>query len=146
MLSWTGSRILATTRSEEVASIMRSDKHWLGQLQEGYCWELFAKHAFRDDNLPRDPVCTDIGKKIVEKCRGLPLALKSMGSLLHNKASSWEWDSVLKSEIWELKDSDIVPALALSYHHLPPHLKTCFAYCALFPKDYVFDRECLIQL
>ncbi|KAG4947328.1 hypothetical protein JHK87_043335 [Glycine soja] len=139
-----GSRILATTRSEEVASIMRSDKHRLGQLQEGYCLQLFAKHAFRD-NLPRDPVCTDISKEIVEKCRGLPLALKSMGSLLHNKPA-WEWESVLKSEIWELKDSDIVPALALSYHHLPPHLKTCFAYCALFPKDYEFDRECLIQL
>nr|AAO15846.1 resistance protein KR4 [Glycine max] len=140
-----GSKILVTTRSEEVASTMGSDKHKLEQLQEGYCWELFAKHAFRDDNLPRDPVCTDISKEIVEKCRGLPLALKSMGSLLHNKPA-WEWESVLKSEIWELKNSDIVPALALSYHHLPPHLKTCFAYCALFPKDYVFDRECLIQL
>ncbi|KAL5159577.1 putative disease resistance RPP13-like protein 1 [Glycine soja] len=141
-----GSRILVTTRSEEVASTMRSEKHMLGQLQEDDCWQLFAKHAFRDDNLPRDPVCTDIGRKIVEKCKGLPLALKSMGSLLHNKPSAWEWESVLKSEIWELKGSDIVPALALSYHHLPPHLKTCFAYCALFPKDYVFDRECLIQL
>ncbi|KAG4947331.1 hypothetical protein JHK87_043338 [Glycine soja] len=140
-----GSKILVTTRSVKVASTMGSDKHRLGQLQEGYCWELFAKHAFRDDNLPRDPVCTDISKEIVEKCRGLPLALKSMGSLLHNKPA-WEWESVLKSEIWELKDSDIVPALALSYHHLPPHLKTCFAYCALFPKDYVFDKECLIQL
>ncbi|KAH1210607.1 hypothetical protein GLYMA_15G233400v4 [Glycine max] len=140
-----GSRILVTTRSEEVASTMRSEKHRLGQLQEDYCWQLFAKHAFRDDNLPRDPVCSDIGMKILKKCKRLPLALKSMGSLLHNKPA-WEWESVLKSEIWELKDSDIVPALALSYHHLPPHLKTCFAYCALFPKDYVFDKECLIQL
>ncbi|KAL2581598.1 hypothetical protein AAZV13_15G194400 [Glycine max] len=141
-----GSKILVTTRSEEVASTMRSKEHKLEQLQEDYCWQLFAKHAFRDDNLPRDPGCTDIGMKIVKKCKGLPLALKSMGSLLHNKPSAREWESVLQSEIWELKDSDIVPALALSYHHLPPHLKTCFAYCALFPKDYVFDRECLIQL
>jgi len=140
-----GSRILVTTRSEEVASTMRSKKHKLEQLPEDYCWQLFAKHAFRDDNLPRDPVCPDIGMKIVKKCKGLPLALKSMGSLLHNKPA-WEWESVLKSEIWELKDSDIAPALALSYHHLPAHLKTCFAYCALFPKDYVFDKECLIQL
>ncbi|KAG4950190.1 hypothetical protein AAZX31_15G217200 [Glycine max] len=140
-----GSRILVTTRSEEVASTMRSEKHRLGQLEEDYCWQLFAKHAFRDDNLPRDPVCTDIGMKIVKKCKRLPLALKSMGSLLHNKPAG-EWESVLKSEIWELKDSDILPALALSYHHLPPHLKACFAYCALFPKDYVFDKECLIQL
>ncbi|KAG4950197.1 hypothetical protein AAZX31_15G218000 [Glycine max] len=141
-----GSRILVTTRNEEVASTMRSKEHKLEQLHEDYCWQLFAKHAFRDDNLPRDPGCPVIGMKIVKKCKGLPLALKSMGSLLHNKPSAWEWESVLKSEIWELKDSGIVPALALSYHHLPLHLKTCFAYCALFPKDYEFDRECLIQL
>ncbi|RZB65904.1 disease resistance protein RGA2-like [Glycine soja] len=141
-----GSKILVTTRSEEVASTMRSKEHKLEQLQEDYCWQLFAKHAFRDDNLPRDPVCPEIGRKIVKKCKGLPLALKSMGSLLHNKPFAREWESVLQSEIWELKDSGIVPALALSYHHLPPHLKTCFAYCALFPKDYEFDKECLIQL
>ncbi|KHN20833.1 Putative disease resistance RPP13-like protein 1 [Glycine soja] len=141
-----GSRILVTTRSEEVASTMRSKEHKLEQLHEDYCWQLFAKHAFRDDNLPRDPGCPVIGMKIVKKCKGLPLALKSMGSLLHNKPFAWEWEGVLQSEIWELKDSDIVPALALSYHHLPLHLKTCFAYCALFPKDYEFDRECLIQL
>ncbi|KAG4950200.1 hypothetical protein JHK86_043439 [Glycine max] len=141
-----GSKILVTTRSEEVASTMRSKEHKLEQLQEDYCWQLFAKHAFRDDNLPRDPVCPEIGRKIVKKCKGLPLALKSMGSLLHNKPFAREWESVLQSEIWELKDSGIVPALALSYHHLPPHLKTCFAYCALFPKDYLIDKECLIQL
>ncbi|KRH13355.1 hypothetical protein GLYMA_15G233100v4 [Glycine max] len=141
-----GSRILVTTRSEEVASAMRSKEHKLEQLQEDYCWQLFAKHAFRDDNLPRDPGCPVIGRKIVKKCKGLPLALKSMGSLLHNKPFAWEWESVFQSEIWELKDSGIVPALALSYHHLPLHLKTCFAYCALFPKDYEFHRECLIQL
>ena len=141
-----GSRILVTTSSEEVASTMRSKEHRLGQLQEDYCWQLFAKHAFRDENVPRDPVCPWIGMKIVKKCKGLPLALKSMGSLLHNKPFAWEWESVLQSEIWALKDSDIVPALALSYHHLPPHLNTCFSYCALFPKDHVFDRKCLIQL
>ncbi|KAL2581653.1 hypothetical protein AAZV13_15G196175 [Glycine max] len=125
---------------------MRSKEHELEQLQEDYCWKLFAKHAFRDDNLPRDPGCPEIGMKIVKKCQGLPLVLKSMGSLLHNKSFVSDWENILKSEIWEIEDSDIVPALALSYHHLPPHLKTCFAYCALFPKDYVFHRECLIQL
>ncbi|KAG4384002.1 hypothetical protein GLYMA_13G195600v4 [Glycine max] len=143
-----GSRIIATTRSKEVASTMRSKEHLLEQLQEDHCWKLFAKHAFQDDNIQPNPDCKEIGTKIVEKCKGLPLALKTMGSLLHNKSSVREWESILQSEIWEFSTecSGIVPALALSYHHLPSHLKRCFAYCALFPKDYEFDKECLIQL
>ncbi|KHN31998.1 Putative disease resistance RPP13-like protein 1 [Glycine soja] len=141
-----GSRILVTTRSQKVASTMRSEQHHLQQLQEDYCWKLFAKHAFHDDNPQPNPGYNEIGMKIVEKCGGLPLALKSIGSLLQNKSFVSDWENILKSEIWEIEDSDIVPALAVSYHHLPPHLKTCFAYCALFPKDYEFDRECLIQL
>ncbi|KAG4959964.1 hypothetical protein AAZX31_13G168800 [Glycine max] len=143
-----GSRIIATTRSKEVASTMRSKEHLLEQLQEDHCWKLFAKHAFQDDNIQPNPDCKEIGMKIVEKCKGLPLALKTMGSLLHDKSSVTEWKSILQSEIWEFSTerSDIVPALALSYHHLPSHLKRCFAYCALFPKDYEFDKECLIQL
>nr|KYP31960.1 Putative disease resistance RPP13-like protein 1 [Cajanus cajan] len=140
-----GSRILVTTRSNKVASIIRSKEHHLTQLQKDYCWQLFEKHAFQNANPPPSPDFKEIGMKIVEKCKGLPLALKTMGSLLHNKPVL-EWKNVLQSEIWELEDSDIVPALALSYHHLPSHLKRCFAYCALFPKDYLFDKEFLIQV
>ncbi|KAG4950195.1 hypothetical protein AAZX31_15G217700 [Glycine max] len=141
-----GSKILVTTRSQKVASTMRSEQYHLQELQEDYCWKLSATHAFGGGNPQLNPECNEIGMKIVEKCRGLPLALKSMGSLLHNKSFVSDWENILKSEMWEIEDSEIVPALALSYHHLPPHLKTCFAYCALFPKDYEFDKECLIQL
>ncbi|XP_020208370.1 putative disease resistance RPP13-like protein 1 isoform X2 [Cajanus cajan] len=140
-----GSRILVTTRSKKVASIIRSKEHHLTQLQEDYCWQLFEKHAFQNANPPPSPDFKEIGMKIVGKCKGLPLALKTMGSLLHNKPIL-EWKNVMQSEIWELEDIDIVPALALSYHHLPSHLKRCFAYCSLFPKDYLFNKEFLIQV
>jgi len=143
-----GSRILVTTRSEKVAVTMRSEKHLLQVLRTDYCWDLFTKHAFQSANPQPDPDFLKIGKKIVEKCNGLPLALKTMGSLLHNKSSFWEWESIMKSEIWDFSEneSDVLPALRLSYLHLPSHLKKCYALCALFPKGYKFDKEFLIQL
>ncbi|KAL2326486.1 hypothetical protein Fmac_025544 [Flemingia macrophylla] len=133
----------------KVASIMGSNKIYpLRQLEHDQCWQLFAKHAFQDNYHQSSRDCEEIGMKIVEKCKGLPLALTTVGSLLHQKSTVSEWECILKSEIWEFseEDSDILPALRLSYHHLPPHLKRCFAYCALFPKDYMFDKKFLIQL
>ncbi|WVZ04294.1 hypothetical protein V8G54_025100 [Vigna mungo] len=135
-------------RNEKVALTMRSEKHLLQVLKEDYCWDLFAKHAFQSANSHSDPDFIEIGKKIVKKCNGLPLSLKTMRSLLHNKSSLCDWESIMKSEIWDFSEneSDILPALRLSYLHLPPHLKKCFAFCGLFPKGHRFDRDLLIQL
>ncbi|KAL2335056.1 hypothetical protein Fmac_016269 [Flemingia macrophylla] len=144
-----GSRILVTTRSEKVAFTMRSSKvHQLKQLQEEHCWKVFSLHAFQDNRPQLDVELEEIARKIVDKCKGLPLALKTMGSLLRTKLSIMEWKSVLMSEIWDLPkdDSNIIPALFLSYHYLPSCLKRCFAYCALFPKDYEFNMKDLIFL
>ena len=143
-----GSRILVTTRDEKVASIMQSKVHRLKQLREDECWNVFQKHASKDDNLELNLELTEIGRRIVEKCKGLPLALKTIGCLLRTKSSISEWQSILESNIWDLpkEDSEIIPALFLSYHYLPSHLKRCFAYCALFPKDYEFSKEDLILL
>ncbi|KAK8469933.1 hypothetical protein PHAVU_004G013200 [Phaseolus vulgaris] len=143
-----GSRILVTTRGEKVASNMRSKVHLLKQLEEDECWKVFANHAFKDGDHEFNDELKVIGRRIVEKCDGLPLALKSIGCLLRTKSSISDWKNIMESEIWELtkEDSEIIPALFLSYRYLPSHLKRCFAYCALFPKDYEFVKEELILM
>jgi len=69
-----GSKILVTTRSNKVASIVQSNKvHELKQLDGDHSWQLFAKQAFQDDNPQMNGEVKEIGTKIVEKCKGLPL-------------------------------------------------------------------------
>ncbi|XVE78893.1 hypothetical protein DITRI_Ditri14bG0014900 [Diplodiscus trichospermus] len=145
-----GSRIIVTTRNESVASIMRTvPTYHMKQLADEQCWLLFAHHAFGNTiSCARVMDIETIGKEIVEKCHGLPLAVKTVGGLLRSKGDVTDWRSVLESNIWDLsnEDDNIVPALLLSYYYLPSHLKRCFAYCAIFPKDYVFEIETLVQL
>ncbi|XP_027338378.1 putative disease resistance RPP13-like protein 1 [Abrus precatorius] len=143
-----GSKILVTTRLEKVASIVQTVPPYpLHELSDQYCWSVFAKHACfpecgGDSNLER------IGKDIVRRCQGLPLAAETLGSLLQTKHDTGDWNTILTSELWEIpmEDNKIIPALKISYYHLPPHLKRCFAYFSLFPKDYQFSKDELIPL
>ncbi|CAI9269515.1 unnamed protein product [Lactuca saligna] len=84
---------------------------------------------------------------MVQKCGRLPLALTALGRVLKGNRNDDKWEELLKSEIWDIDDGNkILPALKLSYYHLPPHLKQLFAYCSLIPKDYVFDKNKLVLL
>ncbi|XP_034701530.1 putative disease resistance RPP13-like protein 1 [Vitis riparia] len=142
-----GSKIIVTTRSDKVASVMRSVHiHHLGQLSFEDCWSLFAKHAFENGDSSLRPELEEIGKGIVKKCKGLPLAAKTLGGALYSELQVKEWEFVLNSETWDLPNDEILPALRLSYSFLPSHLKRCFAYCSIFPKDYKFEKENLILL
>ncbi|QHO22292.1 putative disease resistance RPP13-like protein 1 [Arachis hypogaea] len=143
-----GSTILVTTRVKEVASVVQTcPPYILSELSEDCCWSVFANNVcFPESN--GHPKLEEIGRKIVKKCKGLPLAAETLGSLLRTKHDVKEWEAVLVSDIWEfsVKNSKIIPALLISYFHLPAHLKRCFVYCSLYPKDHCFHKDELILL
>ncbi|XP_058721421.1 putative disease resistance RPP13-like protein 1 [Vicia villosa] len=144
-----GSKIIVTTRSKDDALAMDSAKLLeLAKLGESDCWSLFVTHAFHGRNASEYPDLESIGRLIVDKCGGLPIAVKTMGNLLRKKFSKSEWEKILKTDMRCLseKDSDINPVLRLSYHNLPSNSKRCFAYCSIFPKGYEFDKNELIKM
>ncbi|KAL5565108.1 hypothetical protein UlMin_028272 [Ulmus minor] len=111
------------------------------------CWQLFAKHVFNDIvDYDTDSELQRIGMEIVKKCKGLPLAVKSIAGVLRSVSDLEEWGKMRDSDIWQLQfqeyqRTNVLPALWLSYHFLPLLLKRWFAYCSIFPKDYKFHQS-----
>ncbi|XP_020970819.1 putative disease resistance protein At3g14460 isoform X2 [Arachis ipaensis] len=143
-----GSTVLVTTRKVNVGRIVQHyNSYTLKQLSDDYCWSIFADNAsFPESNGSSE--LEGIGKKIVKRCDGLPLAAETLGRLLRSEHRVEEWNKILLSDIWDfpVENCKIVPALLLSYHHLPTHLKRCFVYCSLYPKDHKLDKDKLMLL
>lgn len=145
-----GSKIIITTRSKRLAMMIDFSTlpYILWGLADDDCWALFKQRAFQRGEEENYPNLVHIGRQIVRKCRGLPLAAKTLGSLMRIKREEREWLLVAGSDLWSsnLAHSGILPSLMLSYHHLPSPLKRCFAFCSIFPKNYEIKKEKLIHL
>ncbi|XP_035837596.1 putative disease resistance protein At3g14460 isoform X2 [Helianthus annuus] len=142
-------KIIMTTRKMQLLKKLGCDDlSYLQTLSDDDAMSLFAQHALGENNFDLHPILRPYGEGIVKKCDNLPLALRVLGRLLRIKTKEEdEWKQLLNSDIWELgKGDEIIPALRLSYLDLSACLKQLFAYCSLFPKDYVFDKDDLIIL
>ncbi|XP_008219361.2 PREDICTED: putative disease resistance protein RGA1 [Prunus mume] len=145
------SRILVTTRKNNVANMMgETNDHMinLNKLSDRDCLELFRRIAFFDKEIDETKLFDeDIKTKIAKKVDGLPLAAKTLASLMRYKKTRKEWVAVLESKMWELEEVEqqVFQSLLLSYYDLTPAVRQCLLFCAVFPKDYKFDRNELIE-
>jgi len=145
----TRSKVIITTREQKVAEVARTFPIYkLEPLSDEDCWSLLSKHSFGSEDYccGKYPNLEEIGKKIAGKCGGLPIAAKTLGGLMRSKVDEKEWIAILNSDTWNLRNDKIMPALHLSYQYLPSHLKRCFSYCSIFPKDYPLDRKKLVWM
>ncbi|XP_048492255.1 putative disease resistance protein RGA3 isoform X2 [Beta vulgaris subsp. vulgaris] len=144
-----GSWVLVTTRSQETTRIIGDGiSHKLQGLSNENSWHLFKKVAFGSEQSGHhDDDLVKIGQEIVKGCAGVPLALRVVGSLMYGQEKS-KWLSIQEIGLANIREcqDDIMPILKLSYNNLESPLQCCFSYCALFPKDYVIQKEMLISM
>ncbi|KAJ4955348.1 hypothetical protein NE237_012131 [Protea cynaroides] len=163
-----GSKIMLTTRNKKVARCADplGFPHELACLTEEQSWELFCKKAFPWKKIasvstsssslyPSDAEANDkekLGRCMVKKCGGLPLAIVVLGGLLATKQSIREWETVTKDIGRHLNQPQLQEQygvwwiLSLSYHDLPLYLKPCFLYLGLYPEDTIFHKRELINM
>ncbi|XP_057438096.1 putative disease resistance protein RGA3 [Lotus japonicus] len=143
------SKMIVTTRSNSIASMMGTvPMHVLQGLPQKDCLSLFVKWAFKDGEEEKYPKLMEIGNEIVKKCRGVPLAVRTLGNFLFSDLDLEKWKFVRDHQIWNLeqKKDDILPALKLSYDEMPSYLRHCFASFSLYPKDFTFSSEEIVSL
>ncbi|KAM7474447.1 hypothetical protein LguiB_021690 [Lonicera macranthoides] len=130
-----GSKVIITTRHERLLKpheIFRVD-----ELDNGESIQLFSLHAFGED-FPLESY-TEHTKRAVQICKGLPLALKVIGSSLSGK-SEGEWVSQL-AKLEAIPHNQILKKLKISYDTLQDdHDRRLFLHVACFfngtNKDY----------
>nr|ALO70181.1 NBS-LRR-like resistance protein [Oryza sativa] len=138
-----GSRVLITTRHDDVARGMQAVRpfHHVHKLYPRDAWSLLKKQVASSDmeELEIDDMLKDIGMEIIDKCDGLPLAVKVMGGLLRRREKQRaDWEQVLQDFIWSVPPGELNDAVYLSYQDLPSCLKQCFLHYSLLPKNVEF--------
>ncbi|XP_031091145.1 putative late blight resistance protein homolog R1B-17 [Ipomoea triloba] len=140
-----GSRILLTSRLKVIAEYTCSGNTPINMpfLDADESWNLYCK-VFGKTGFFQ--VFEQIGRDIVEKCKGLPLAITLVASLLSKTEEKVEkWKNVAESVIGDSNEA-CSRVLYLSYNQLPHHLKACFLYFGIFEEDYEISVKKLVRL
>ena len=92
----------------------------------------------------------EVAELIMKKCKGLPLAIVTIGGFLAKQSKTpMEWKKLNSHIGAELEMNEglrnIKSVLSKSYDGLPYHLKPCFLYLSIFPEDQDIKRNRLVH-
>ncbi|KAK3159888.1 hypothetical protein QOZ80_1BG0052410 [Eleusine coracana subsp. coracana] len=143
--------IIVMTRDAGIAhKIQTVEAHKIKALAPEVCWTIIKQIADFENRSDKD-MLKDIGNEISAKCGGVALAARAVGFMLRSRDVDG-WVSVKDSALWNVSTpgyttsvyDNVLASLKLSYSSMPPHLRLCFAYCAIFPKGHKMAKDELI--
>ncbi|KAK6946439.1 NB-ARC [Dillenia turbinata] len=154
-----GSKLILTTRNHYVPR--QADPHCVvhepRSLTDDEAWELLCKKT----KINKESTCQEVtelcklGKEMVKRCGGLPLAVVVLGGLLAARKSLQEWKKLHQNIGLQLRaagkegaqqEGKVLSVLELSYDDLPYRLKPCFLYLGLFPEDADIRAKQMIRM
>ncbi|XP_068320690.1 disease resistance protein RUN1-like [Pyrus communis] len=128
-----GSRIIITTRDRSVLDekVVDDKIYEVKGLKLDGALQLFHLHALK--NKSPTTVYTEFSRKVIDYIQGIPLALKTLGSLFHRCDTEEDWDEEL-NRLKKFPSEKIQKVLRLSYDGLEENEKECFLDIACFLK------------
>uniref|UniRef100_A0ACD6A4Y0 Uncharacterized protein n=1 Tax=Avena sativa TaxID=4498 RepID=A0ACD6A4Y0_AVESA len=150
-----GSHVIVRTRQEDVAN------HCAGSVREGHSYvhelkplgdtesmNLLWKKVYKKTEITLTSDMKGQASPILRRCRGLPLAISTIGGLLANRQNTKiEWEKLDKYLGVELESDpgNIKKVIASSYDGLPYHLKSIFLYLSIFPENHGIRRTRMLR-
>ncbi|XP_057802189.1 disease resistance RPP8-like protein 3 [Salvia miltiorrhiza] len=144
-----GSRVLLTSHTTPIdIEVFSENVYKMEPLDSKKSWQLFLKtinHGNRlmgEHQFPMD--LEHMGKQMLRKCGGLPLAIKVVGKQLAEKKLSGgsEWEQLLES----VDFGPILKLLEPFYLQLDPERQLCFMCMAFFKENTTLRKEKLTQI
>ncbi|XP_054797621.1 disease resistance protein Roq1-like [Prosopis cineraria] len=131
-----GSRIIITTRKSHVLTSIGGKLYEMKAMDKDESLQLFSKKAFKKDHAEKDYL--ELSESVVAYARGLPLALKVLGSFLCKRIKD-EWTDTL-DKLKKNPNKDILQILKISYDGLDENEKTIFLDIACFFRGWRKDK------
>ncbi|KAI3737066.1 hypothetical protein L2E82_27061 [Cichorium intybus] len=143
-----GCKTLVVSRIKFPSSVLDST-YELELLREEDAISLFCHCAFEKTSIPPGSD-ENLIKQVVEKCKGLPLALKVIGASLRDQPEMY-WKGANKrlsraQPICDSHETELINRMKLSIDYLSEKVRNCFLDLGCFPEDKTIPLDVLINI